>query len=383
MIGDGFGLYLQITERGSKSWILRYKRDGKSHYLGLGPLHTFGLGEARDRAIEARKLLAVGEDPIRARRASRAAAKQTKTFNECATATVAAHRAAWGERNLQQWESSLVAYVAPIIGDMPVQAVDTEAVMLVLGDLWLTKPETAVRVRGRIEAVLDWATARGLRSGENPAAWRRLRHLLPARSKVRPVVHLAALPYREIGGFVSLLRQRNDIKARALEFTILTAVRSNEAPNAQWSEFSLGENLWTIPAGRMKAARAHRVPLSDRAVAILRELAAVRTSSDFVFPGRKSGRPIGENAFFNLLREIGRSEITAHGFRSTFRDWAGSETSFPRELAEEALAHVTGDATERAYRRSDALERRRKLMDAWAAFVETSGRGKVIPFARG
>jgi integrase len=249
-----------------------------------------------------------------------------------------------------------------------VRAIDTALVMRAMGPIWNEKPETASRVRGRIESILDWAAARGFRQGENPARWRgHLDKLLPKKTKVRRVEHHTALPYREIGTFIDDLRRQEGVGARALEFAILTAARTGEAIGARWDEFDLADRLWTIPAERMKAGKEHRVPLSEAVVAILEDLQKV-LHGDFVFPGGRAGRPISNMAMAMTLRRMARGELTVHGFRSTFRDWASERTGFPREAAEMALAHTVTDAVERAYRRGDLFAKRRQLMDAWAKF---------------
>jgi integrase len=379
MLNDGAGLYLQIQPGGSKSWLLRYKRGGKTSYMGLGPLHTIGLSEARQKAAEARRLLLDGKDPLAARRASRAAQKAAMTFRELAVDYVKSHAPGWrSSKHLRQWESTLATYAYPVIGDMAPDAIETADVLRVLKPIWVETPVSASRLRNRIELILDAAKAKGLRSGENPAAWRgHLDKLLPARSKVRPVVHHPAMPYAKVAALVAALRDEDGGAARALQFLILTATRSGETLGATWDEVDLEQKLWTIPAERMKALREHRIPLSDPALAILTEMAAIR-SSDFVFPGRLHGRPLSGEAMKHVLRRLGLEGVTVHGFRSAFRDFAGNETNVAREVAEAALAHAVGDATETAYRRDDALDKRRRLMDAWAAYC--SGRGQVILF---
>jgi integrase len=380
MLNDGAGLYLQIGEGGSKSWILRYKRDGKSHYFGLGALHTIGLADARQKAVEARRLLLDGKDPLAERRASRAAVAKAVTFREAGEAYIAAHAPGWrSDKHLRQWEQSLANYVHSMIGDMKVDAIGVVDVLRVLTPIWTEKPETANRVRNRIELILDAAKARGLRSGENPAAWRgHLDKLLPPRSKVRRVEHFAAMPYRDVAEFMTELRRQDSVPAKALQFAVLTAARSNEALGARWDEIDLlDRKLWTVSASRVKSGREHRVPLSDPALSILHEMAAIR-SNDFVFPGRRG--PLSAVMLQLALKRMGREGATVHGFRSAFRDWAGNETHFPREICEQALGHVVGNQVEQAYRRDTALEKRRKLMDAWADFCELSARGQVIPF---
>jgi integrase len=271
-----------------------------------------------------------------------------------------------------------------VIGKLPVQAVDTGLVMKVIEPLWAAKPETASRLRGRVEVILDWAKVRGYRQGENPARWRgHLDHLLPAKSKIRKVVHHAALPYAKAGAFMTVLRGQHGIAARALEFLILTATRTGETLGATWDEFDLEARLWTIPAARMKGGREHRVPLTEAAASVLESLQEAR-QSDFVFPGARQSRPLSEMALLMLLRRMGFGEITVHGFRSAFRDWAAERTTFPREVAEMALAHAISDAVEAAYRRGDLFDKRRKLMDAWAAYcakAEANGGNKIVPLA--
>jgi integrase len=292
---------------------------------------------------------------------------------------MAAHRAGWrNPKHAAQWKATLATYASPVLGKLPVQAADVGLVMKVLEPIWATKPETAGRVRGRIEAVLDWAAARRYRTGENPARWKGLLDkLLPARSKVRKIEHHAALPYDELAAFLVALRAQEGTSARALEFAILTAGRTGEVIGARWDEIDTRPKVWTVPPDRMKGGREHRVPLSDAALTILDRMAAVR-ENDFVFPGdRRAG--LSNMALLMTLRRMGRDDLTAHGFRSTFRDWAGNETHFPRELAEAALAHVVGDKAEQAYRRSDALEKRRRLMDAWASYCsKPTATGTVV-----
>jgi integrase len=347
MHGDGAGLYLQVAEGGSKSWILRFKKGGRTRHFGIGPLHTVTLAEARLRAAEARLMLLDNRDPIEARRASRAAQAKAMTFDEATAQFIEAHAAGWGAQHREQWRQTIAAYASPIIGAVDVRTIETADIMLVLTPIWSAKPDTASRLRGRMENILDWSKVRGLRDRENPARWRgHLDCLLPGKRKVRAVEHHAALPYAEAAAFMASLRQRSGVKARALEFAILTAARTGEAIGARWPEIDLERKLWVVPSTRMKSGREHRSPLADRALEILSEMAAIR-SSEFVFPGQSSGRPIGELALFTCLRDMGRSDVTVHGFRSSFRDWAGNETSFPRELAEHALAHVVGDLTRR------------------------------------
>jgi integrase len=375
MYADGGGLYLQITNGGA-SWIYRYMLAGRAREMGLGPLALFGLSEARAKALDARRLRHEGIDPIEARKAARLRARldaaKTMTFMECAHGYITAHRAGWRNgKHAAQWEATLATYAGPVIGALPVPVIDTALVLKVLEPIWTAKPETAGRVRGRIEAILDWAKVRGYRTGENPARWRgHLDKLLPARSKVRKVEHHAALPYAEVPGFLVSLREQEGTAARALEFAILVAARTGEVVGARWGEVDLLDKTWTLPAARMKAGREHRVPLSARALAILEEMQRHRHAEEgFVFPGGKLGRPLSNMAFLMLLRRLGRGDLTAHGFRSTFRDWAADRTNFPAEVAEMALAHAVSGKVEAAYRRGDLFEKRRRLMDAWAEFV--------------
>jgi integrase len=385
MHADGGGLYLHVGKGGSRSWIFRWRRDGKLRDMGLGPLHTVGLADARDRAFEQRKRVYDGGDPIAERRAQRQAAHldtaKAMTFRECAAAYIASHQAGWrNPKHAAQWPSTLATYVYPVIGALPVQAVDTGLVMKAIEPIWTSKPETASRVRGRIESVLDWAAARGYRAGENPARWRgHLENLLPRKTKVRAVEHHAALPYVELPAFMTELREQDGVAARALEFAILTAARTGEVIGATWSEIDLEGRLWVIPASRMKAGREHRAPLSDAALAILRPLAEAR-SGEHVFPGR-SGRPLSQMGMLMLLRRMGRPGLTVHGFRSAFSDWCAERTAFPAEVREMALAHVVGDKVEAAYRRGDLFGKRRQLAEAWSRFciAPPTAAGQVVP----
>jgi integrase len=384
MYADGGGLYLRVTPEGARNWVLRYMLNRKPHSMGLGPLALYGLAEARNRALAARRQRHDGIDPIDARRAERARqrleAAKAITFKQCAENYIASHKAGWrNEKHKYQWAATLSAYAYPVIGALPVQAVDTDLVMKVLDPIWRTKPETASRLRGRMESILDFAIARKHRTGENPARWRGLLDkLLPARSKVREVEHHAALPYGELPAFLPDLREQEGTAARALEFLILTAARTGEVIGARWSEIDLGDKTWTVPAARMKAHREHRVPLSARAIAILNEMQTARDSDDpnaFVFPGRKSGTALSNMAFLMLLRRMGHGDLTGHGFRATFKTWASERTSSQNEIVEAALAHVIGDKVEQAYMRGDLFEKRRKLMQQWATFCASAPAG--------
>lgn len=360
-LSDGGGLYLIVKLTGAKSWVFMWKERGRRREMGLGAFPTVKLARARALAAEQRALLAEGGDPIRERK------RETEpTFGECADQFLDAMEQQWrNEKHRAQWRMTLTRYAAPL-RDKPVSEIETEDVLCVLTPLWTEIPETASRLRGRIERVLDYARARGWRSGENPALWRgHLRNVLPTQSKlVRG--HHAAMPYDDLPDFTARLRGLGSISALALEFLILTAARSGEVREAVWSEVDLAAGLWTIPGVRMKAGRTHRVPLVPRAVEILERMSQIRVS-DYVFPGQKPRRPLSLMAFEMQMRRLEADTYTVHGFRSAFRDWAGDRTDFPREIAEAALAHTVGDATERAYRRGDALAKRRQLMETWAA----------------
>ncbi|RWO87958.1 site-specific integrase [Mesorhizobium sp.] len=384
--GDGGGLYLQVaksTAKGgqkgdvTKSWLFRFMLAGKARYMGLGDVQTFSLKEARERARDARQKVTDGIDPIEVRKEKKATlrAEDAKrvTFKQASERYIAAHSAGWkNAKHAEQWRNTLATYAWPAIGDLPVAKVDTAHVMQILEPIWTTKTETATRVRGRVELVLDWAKARHYRSGDNPARWRgHLDKLLPARSKVAKVEHHAALPYADLPAFMSQLRSMGSISARALEFTILTAVRTGEAIGVMETEIDFANKLWTIPAVRMKADRPHRVPLSDRAIQILKSIPR-EADSPYLFPGARTGKPLSNMAMLELLRGMeGMEGLTVHGFRSTFRDWAAERSNFPREIAEAALAHVLSDKTQAAYQRGDMLEKRRRLMTAWSGYCST------------
>jgi integrase len=356
---DGGGLYLNVTESGAKSWLFMWKVAGKRREIGLGPLRDVPLGRARELAADARQHVLEGRDPA----ASREKPK-VMTFGEAADALVESMAPSWrNEKHKAQWGMTLRVYCEPMRAK-PVSEITTEDVMRVLRPIWQTKAETASRLRGRIERVLDYAKTHGMRSGENPARWRgHLDAALPKRQKLTRGHH-KAIPYEQVPAFMARLREMEGISPRALEFTILTATRTGEVIGAKWNEVDLAGKLWTIPAARTKVAREHRVPLSGRAVALLEELREVRVS-EYVFPGGRVGKPLSNMAMETVMRRMKRDE-TVHGFRSAFRDWVGEETPFPREVAEAALGHLVGDAVERAYRRGDALEKRRSLMEAWA-----------------
>jgi integrase len=385
--GDGSGLYLQVRGPANRSWLYRFKLHGKPHLMGLGTATDVSLAEARDAAIAARKLVRQGVNPIDQRRTARAemTAQAGLTFAQVADAYIAAHEPSWrNAKHRQQWRSTLDTYARPVLGKLPVASVDVGSVMRVLEPMWRDKTETASRLRGRIESVLDYATARGWRTGENPARWRgHLENLLPARSKIAKVEHHAALPWRQIGEFMAALRHEEGISALALRFAVLTAARTGEVIGARWSEIDMAGAVWTVPAGRMKAAREHRVPLSDEVLDVLREVSkpGSDTKADgYVFPGGRPGRSLSSMALLMLLRRIRRGDLTAHGFRSTFRDWCAEATNYPREVAEAALAHTLRDKTEAAYQRGDLMEKRRRLMAEWATFcARPSAAGRVVP----
>jgi integrase len=378
---DGGNLYLTIsnptTSLGgsgvSKRWTFMYSFAGKQREAGLGPVATVTLAEAREKAARYRSMLAKGIDPLDAKKADQEAAAGRRTFGECADELIKSKSSEWrSEVHAAQWRTTIDSYCGRILS-MPVDAIDTQAVLGVLQPVWGSIPETASRVRGRIEAVIDYAKANSLRSGENPAAWRgHLALILPKRQKLSRGHH-AAMPYAEVPAFVGKLREVESIPALALEFLILTAARSGEVLGARWDEINMAAKIWTLEASRMKAGREHRVPLSARATVILERMASMWTG-DLVFAGQRRRRPLSKTALAALVPDGG----TVHGFRSSFRDWCGNETSFPREIAEQALAHASGDTTEQAYRRGDALEKRRGLMQAWAQFCEPGAAGNVV-----
>jgi integrase len=386
LYGDGGGLWLQVSPSGSKSWLFRYMKDGKAHALGLGPFPDVSIVEARVKATEHRKMLIAGLDPLQVKRDRKIAqtldTAKTMAFSACAIAYISSHEKGWrNAKHRNQWRASLAAYADPIIGNLPVQAIDTALVMRVLEPIWAAKPETASRVRSRIELILDWGAVRGYRTGENPARWRgHLDKLLPKKAKLRRVAHHPALPYAQIPQFMADLRAQHGVAARALEFAILTVARTGEIRGCLWQDIDIMGRVWTIPADRMKAGREHRVPLCDRAIEILREMRVL--GGDVVFPGTRHGRSVGGNALLDMRKRMGRGDVTPHGFRSSFRDWASEMTNFPSDVAEMCLAHAVGDAVEKAYRRGDLFEKRRRLMDAWSRFCALPpSSGEVVPIA--
>lgn len=381
---DGSGLYLCVSSSLTRTWVYRFSWRGRRPEMGLGSLDAgVGLGQARTARDEARSILRSGRNPIETRRDANRAAANKATFGEIADALLEAKAHEWrNEKHREQWRWSLTNGAVEL-RPRPVDEISTEAVLAVLKPLWTAKPETASRLRGRIEAVLDAAKAQGHRSGENPARWRgHLSHLLAKRQKLTRGHH-AAMIYIDVPLLMGRLRADNAIAAQALAFCILTATRTGEVLGALWSEIDMVAKVWTVPAVRMKAAREHRVPLSDGALAILEILSPLRTSA-FVFPSPRGARPLSHVAMAKVLTRLGVECATVHGFRSAFRDWAGNETHFAREVAEAALAHSIGDKAEQAYRRGDALEKRRALMTAWGQYIQPkdSGIPAVLRFAK-
>jgi integrase len=375
---DGDGLYLQVTDTGAKSWTFRFQLSGRRRDMGLGPAagtsSAVSLADARQLAAQAKTLVRSGVDPIEHRAARRAeiaiATAKAMTFKQAAEAYIESMQSGWrNAKHASQWSVTLETYVYPEIGNLAVGSVDTGHVLKVLSPIWSTKTETASRVRGRIEAILDYAAARKAREGDNPARWKGvLSKILPAPGKVRRIVHHASMPYAELPAFWPKLQMQDGMGARALELTVLTACRTGEVLGAAWAEIDLEEGTWTIPPERMKAGAEHRVPLSDPAMALLRKLAAVRID-DFVFRGKHEGEPLSRMVMKMTLRRM-KVDVTPHGFRATFRTWVADRTSFAHEIAEAALAHTIGDKTVAAYQRGTMFDKRRELMAAWAKFVQ-------------
>ena len=374
---DGGNLYLIVSKTGARKWVLRFTWRGRPKEMGLGSAAGVPLADAREKAASARRKIAQGLNPIDERKRDGG----IPTFGEMADYVRETLSAGFrNEKHKAQWKSTLEAYAAPL-RLKPVDTIATNDVLAVLKPVWTAKAETASRVRGRIEKVLDAAKAKGFREGENPARWRgHLDHLLSKPSKLARGHH-AAMPYENVAAFVGKLRDREAIAALALEFCILTAARSGEVLGAKWAAIDLEKKVWTLPANRMKAGREHRVPLSARAVSILKQMEKSKMG-DFVFPGQARGKSLSNMAMEMMLRRMKVDDATVHGFRSSFRDWAGNVSSFPREVTETALAHVIGDKAEQAYRRSDALEKRRKLMEAWASYCEPKTRSNVVTLQR-
>jgi integrase len=402
---DGGGLYLAVSKTGAKSWIFRYDYEEKRHEMGLGGLAVVSLQDAREKADDFRKQLVAGKNPLDVKRASKRAAKHAEylaqleearaaTFDDCAKAYISAHRASWkNDKHISQWTNTLNDYASPVIGNLAVADVDTALVLKVLEPIWATKSVTAQRVRSRIELVLDYAKAKKLRDGDNPAVWKGCLEPLLARPKDRASVdHHPALPWSQIGKFMRSLRDQQGIAARAVELAILTAARSGEVRGAVWSEFDLDEGLWTIPASRMKGKKEHRVPLTDQAIKLLK---AMPRSGDYVFHGAKENKTLSDMSLTAVIRRMNGNApiwvdkaartITVHGFRSTFRDWCAetSASSFGRDVAEHSLAHKLPDKIEAAYLRGDLLVRRTALMKAWADYCDISETpANVVPMNR-
>jgi integrase len=385
-VSDGGGLYLNVLSATSKSWLFMWAVKGKRREMGLGPFPAITLKAAREKATEYRAMVAEGLDPIAERNR-----RLAKTFGECADLYIASMEGSWkNEKHKYQWRQTLTSYCTTIRA-RPIASISTEDVLGVLNPIWTTKAETASRLRNRLELVLDFARAKGWRDGENPARWRgHLKNLLPAPRRRDAVKHLPAMAYDDVPAFLTRLRTHEAMAARALEFTILTACRTGEALGATWAEIDLDKALWTVPGERMKANQQHIVPLSPAAIALLKPLKEA-AHSKFVFPGQKAlvhkGRPLGLGPLSNmamemLLRRMKVTDFTVHGFRSSFRDWCGDRTEFPREVAEQALAHKVGDSVEQAYRRSSAIEKRRRLMEAWAEHCEGAADAKVVALRR-
>lgn len=379
-VGGAPGLYLNVNPTftasmnpASCSWIYRYSLAGKRRDMGMGSLDDLSLDSARIEANVLRGQVRQGIDPIEHKRQLEATKKKanikTTTFQQCVNYYLEAHEDAWkNAKHRAQWRSTLETYACPLIGSLNIGEVDTGLVLRILEPIWKTKTETATRLRGRIESILDWASVRGFRSGDNPARWKgHLDKLLPKPSKVANSKHFAALPYKEISQFMQQLRNQQGIGAVALEFAILTAARSGEVRGATWPEIDLTERIWIIPGDRMKAGKIHRVPLSDAAIAIIKDMQDT-CISDFIFPGTKEAKALSDMSLTAVLRRMERGDLTVHGFRSTFKDWASETTAYPRETTEMALAHAIGNKTEEAYRRGDLFEKRAQLMDDWARY---------------
>jgi integrase len=392
VLHDGGGLYLRVSATGAKSWVFRFQLDGKRRDMGLGPFPDISLADARGKATAHRRQRHDGIDPLEARnarhQAERVAVAKRRTFRDVAEEFIGRNEAGWrNKKHQQQWRNTLATYVYPTLGDFPVAAIDTGFVVQVLDPIWAAKPETASRVRGRFKAVLASATVRGFRQGPNPAQWKgNLAHILPARARVQKVTHHAALPFDKMPEFLTALRQREGMAARAFEFTILTATRTGEVLGARWGEIDVTSKVWTVPAERMKAGREHRIPLSDAALAVLHKVRPLALTTDGksdpsspIFPGRRRALPMSNMTMLMLLRRMRRGDLTAHGFRSTFSDWAAERTEFPREVVEMALAHTIESKVEAAYRRGDLFDKRRQLVDAWSRACEAPAAGEVVP----
>ena len=371
-VGGVAGLYLHVNARGARSWILRVVVGDKRRDMGLGGYPDIGVADARQKAREARLKIEQGVDPILLRKQAKselmALQATDKTFEQAAGEYIKIHADSWSnDKHRKQWESTLAAYAFPVVGKLSLRHIRQEHILKILEPIWTTKTETATRVRGRIESILDWAKVKGLRTGENPAAWKgHLDHMLPAPTRLKKIEHLTAVPVREMPGFMVKLRQAAGIAAQALEFLILTAARSGEVRGITWEEVSLDDALWIVPAERMKMKKEHRVPLSNRAVDILKSQPRI-DGNPLVFPAPR-GSQMSDATMSAVLKRM-NVDATVHGFRSSFRDWCGDYTNYPRDLAEQCLAHGADDPVEAAYRRGDALERRREIMNEWSKFI--------------
>lgn len=371
--GGATGLYLRVAPSGARNWILRVTVGNRRRDMGLGGWPDVPLGEARDRARQARRKIDEGIDPIEARKAARTVLRETSSFSECARRTIEAKRPEWKSvKHAEQWKNTLDTYARPVVGNMPVDQVELRHIVEILSPIWVEKTETATRLRARLEAVLAWAGASGFRKGENPARWRgNLDAVLAKPGKVAKVEHHRALPFPALPGFLAQLRKREGTSARALEFLILTATRSGEVRGATWEEIDLKDDVWTIPASRMKAGKEHRVPLAPRAVTLLKRLPRF-AHTGLLFPAQRGGM-LSDMALTALMRRM-NVDAVPHGFRSTFRDWAAEHTEYPRDVAEMALAHAIGDKVEAAYRRGDLFAKRKAMMVDWAAFAAGPGK---------
>ncbi|MBR2514597.1 MAG: tyrosine-type recombinase/integrase [Halomonas sp.] len=373
---DGGGLRLVVSEGGAKKWVLRFTLKSKRREMGLGSFPDTGLAEARRKAENYRKLAKEGTDPIHARELE-TQQQSTPTFTNCAARYIQSHRRSWrNAKHARQWVSTLKTYARPVIGEMPVDEIDTHQILNILSPIWVTKTETAKRVQGRIENVLDFASAHKYRDEANPARWRgHLDKLLPKPSKVQKVTHHPAMPYEQVAAFMGAVQDYNSMSSKALQLLILTATRTSEVLNAEWHEIDLVTATWTIPAKRMKASREHRIPLSHQALALISNLPSVKGNS-YVFPGMKPGRPLSNMSLLQFMRGLGygpsgdKGNYVPHGFRSSFRDWTGEVTSYPRDVAEMALAHAIENKVEAAYRRGDLFEKRRAMMQEWADYIQ-------------
>ena len=382
---DGQGLLLQISRNGSKSWVLRFKIAGRRRYCGFGALPDVTLAQARERAAAARLMLDAGQDPIETKRGKRAAtalsAARAMTFLTAASTYIDTRSATWSVKTTADWKSSLGKHVFPILGSIPVGDIDTPLVLKTVEPIWTSMPETGKRVLNHIANVLDFAKARGFRTGENSARFKNhLDRVLAPRGRNSKVVHHPALAYVELPAFMAELRKEPAIAARALEFTIMAAARSGEVLNARWEEIDLANATWTVPGTRMKEGRTHRVPLADAVVKLLEALPGSRAG--IVFQGIKPGRPLGKTALSLILKRMKRSDVTTHGFRATFSTWCAERTGYPHEVVEQALSHVVGNQVSRAYRRSDQFESRVRLMRDWSAYCiagEAPATAEVIP----